>query len=76
MTDRARNRYESDSRTFFRSDRLQQDGGKWYFYTREGTMEGPFEDKVEALEALDKYITIMNLELIEPDSNLSLADND
>ena len=67
---------ESETRTFFRSDRLQQDGGKWYFYTREGTMEGPFEDKVEALEALDKYITIMKLELIEPDSNLSLADND
>lgn len=64
------------SRTYFRSDRLQKDGSKWYFYTREGTMQGPYDDKIEALEALDKYIAIMKLELIEPDSNLSLADND
>jgi len=75
MTDK-RETDTTASRTYFRSDRLQQDGGKWYFYTREGSMEGPFEDKVEALEALDKYITIMKLELIEPDSNLSLADDD
>lgn len=75
MTD-TRETDTTNSRTYFRSDRLQKDGGKWYFYTREGTMEGPYDDKIEALEALDKYIAIIKLELIEPDSNLSLADND
>lgn len=57
----------------YRSDRLQEEGGRWYFYTREGTVEGPFEDKIEALEALDKYISIESLKLIEPDSKLAIA---
>ncbi len=65
----------STSGSHYRSDRLQQEGGRWYFYTREGTLEGPFEDKVEALEALDRYIAITNLKLIEPDSKLSISES-
>jgi len=62
------------AKTHYRTDRLQQDGGKWYFSTREGTLEGPYEDRFEAVEALEKYISIKRLNLLDPDSDLSLSD--
>ncbi|MCB1842850.1 MAG: hypothetical protein KDI09_07800 [Halioglobus sp.] len=58
----------------YRSERLQQDGGRWYFSTREGTLEGPYSDRLSAREAMERYVTIMNLQLIEPESKLSLSD--
>ena len=30
------------SQARFRSDRMFQDGDSWFFFTREGTIEGPF----------------------------------
>ncbi|MAT94392.1 MAG: hypothetical protein CME59_17570 [Halioglobus sp.] len=62
-------------RTHFRSDRIQQEGGKWYFSTREGTLEGPYDTVYRAQEALQAYITAARFELISPNSNLSLVDN-
>lgn len=58
----------------FRSDRVQQDGGKWFFSTREGTLEGPYDERFLAMDALEKYISIVQLELIGADSKLALSD--
>ena len=43
----------------FRSDRTFKDGGKWFFYTREGTIEGPFDDRLEASRQAKIYIERM-----------------
>ncbi|MEH6584255.1 MAG: DUF6316 family protein [Halioglobus sp.] len=44
------------ARTWYRSDRMMETAGQWYFLTREGSIEGPFEDYHDAEEALDSYI--------------------
>jgi len=43
-------------RTFFRCDRIYQAGGQWYFSTREGTEEGPFESHDDAEKAVTLYV--------------------
>lgn len=58
----------------YRSERLQQDRGRWYFSTREGTLEGPYDDRLSAREAMERYVAVMSLQLIEPESKLSLSD--
>ena len=40
----------------FRTDRIIDDSGLFFFYTREGTMEGPFKDTTEAGIQLENYI--------------------
>ncbi len=62
------------SKSKFRSDRLHKENGKWYFTTREGSLEGPFEDKVHALNQLETYINVMKLNLVESDSDLAKLD--
>ncbi|MFK8049556.1 MAG: DUF6316 family protein [Halioglobus sp.] len=61
-----------DSRSNFRTDRMFQSGGRWYFYTREGTTEGPFESQVDAQERLSLYIDVLESTLLSPDTELSL----
>jgi hypothetical protein len=48
------------------------DGGKWYFNTREGTLEGPFEERTEAKDRLKEYVRIMNSGFMPRDSKLEL----
>ena len=48
----------------FRTERLTQDGGKWYFTTREGTLEGPFDSRIHALNQLDMYIRLAESDLL------------
>jgi len=43
----------------FRPSRFFQDGCKWFFYTREGTIEGPFERKRDAENRLTDYVKVM-----------------
>jgi hypothetical protein len=43
----------------FRSDRLCQINGQWYFVTREKTKEGPFDNRTEASMSIDRYIARM-----------------
>lgn len=62
-----------DSRSNFRTDRMFQSAGRWYFYTREGTTEGPFESQVDASERLNLYIDVLESTLLSPDSGLSLV---
>jgi hypothetical protein len=47
------------NKSFFRSDRMIEHGGQWYFSTREGTMQGPFKDRETAQKELVEYIKIM-----------------
>ena len=59
-------------RSWFRSGRFFKDGGKWYFNTREGTVEGPFEERTEGETRLIEYIRIMNSGFMPKDSKLAL----
>ncbi len=65
-------RTDKEATTKYRTGRYYKDGEKWYFYTREGTMEGPFAFKQEAEERLENYKKIMASGFIPPDSNLSI----
>ena len=40
----------------FRTDRMINHNGKWFFCTREGAIPGPFEDQFEASYQLKRYI--------------------
>lgn len=51
-------------REWSRSDRLFEDEMMWYFFTREGTIEGPFRDRCEAHLEFDVYIRAMNSPLL------------
>ncbi|GAA0848196.1 DUF6316 family protein [Marinobacter sp.] len=43
-------------RNWFRSKRFEMINGQWYFQTREGTMEGPFDSMREAEMELLLYL--------------------
>lgn len=61
------------SRTRYRTDRVVNDNGKWYFLTREGKVEGPFECQADALEHLEIYVRVAQSGLIAEDWNLTLC---
>ena len=44
--------------TKFRPSRFFSQAGSWYFRTREGTTEGPFEQRFQAKNRLDAYLRI------------------
>jgi hypothetical protein len=60
------------AKTRFRSGRFFKDNGKWFFNTREGTMEGPYEELAEAESRLKEYIKIMNSGFMPRYSKLEL----
>ncbi|MEQ9545787.1 MAG: DUF6316 family protein [Marinobacter sp.] len=43
-------------RNWFRSDRFTTINGQWFFQTREGTFEGPFDSVNEAQMELMLYL--------------------
>ena len=47
------------TRVRFGSDRMFQHGDVWFFCTREGTLEGPFEGRLEANCQVKSYIEMM-----------------
>ncbi len=53
----------------FRSSRLFHVDNKWYFTTREGTIEGPYAQKFKAEEALQAYIAIIEFNLIDEETS-------
>lgn len=59
-------------RSWFRTSRFFKNDGKWFFNTREGTMEGPYWELTEAENKLQEYIKIMNSGFMPKDSMLSL----
>jgi len=62
---------EGDSKAEFkfRSSRFFKEGGKWYFHTREGSAQGPFEHRCDAERGLESHIRIFK------DLQLSLANS-
>ena len=51
---------DQETKTFFRSDRFFCEGGKWYFTTRENTIEGPYDSRADAEQELMLYLRQMN----------------
>ena len=49
-------RQGESERNWFRSERLSFVNGGYYFETREGSIEGPFESELEALLELRLYV--------------------
>lgn len=47
---------DNKNKTWFRSERFFSEGSSWYFSTREGTIEGPFESRAEAEQELMMYL--------------------
>jgi hypothetical protein len=62
-----------ESYTKFRISRFSKESAEWYFLTREGTQEGPFERKIDAENRLEDYIKVMVSGLLPLDSTLSIA---
>ena len=60
-------------RTWFRTDRMTEDGGFWFFHTREKTLEGPFSSMFEAKNQLDRYIKVQNSGLLADEGKFSLS---
>lgn len=44
----------------FQVDRFVQQNGRWYYTTREGEEQGPFDSKVDAAGDLIDYIRLRN----------------
>jgi len=65
-------RTDCESSFQFRTSRFFRDGGKWFFYTREGTAEGPFGFRHEAEERLEVYKKVMSSGFMPPDSKLAM----
>ena len=47
-----------EKQAHFRTDRMINHNGKWFFCTRESTIQGPFEDQLEASYRLKRYIDV------------------
>jgi len=47
---------DGGTRKHFRADRFSVSNGKFYFTTREGTLEGPYANREEAERELALYI--------------------
>lgn len=54
--DPLRRRAGDSQQRHFRSDRVYQDGGQWYFSTREDARVGPFPDGDKAQASLGRYL--------------------
>jgi hypothetical protein len=53
----------------YRSERITFENGQWFFFTREGTIEGPFRDKVVCLNQLDLYIKVMQSGMLSEEND-------
>jgi len=60
------------ARTRYRTERLTEEAGQWYFTTREGSIEGPFGDRFKTIEGLERYLKIKELDLLAEDNELAL----
>jgi len=56
----------------FRTDRFFKYQEQWYFMTREGAEEGPFESEADAHERSEKYLLVMQSALLPVENSLSL----
>jgi len=69
----SRRKGDSGAVNYFRSERLYRCGSQWFFVTREGTDEGPFDNRADAQARLERYVQVMASGLLSADSRLELA---
>jgi hypothetical protein len=64
----------SDTRkgTYFRCNRMIRENGKWFFLTREGTVEGPYINEQDAHSHLAAYIKLMKTKSLGVGEKFSL----
>ena len=62
MVDRRKGEREARSR--YRHSRFFQSLDQWYFLTREGTVEGPFQHRGHAEQVLEGYLQARDLSLV------------
>ena len=65
---------DKESRPHFRTNRMVEVGGLWYFNTREGDLVGPFRDELEAFTQLEVYLRLAEAGML-PDGCFSMASN-
>ena len=70
----AKRKEDPRTRPVFRTERMVREGEHWFFYTREGTTEGPFDSEIEALNQLDRYVKAVTSGLL-PEQESGLADD-
>jgi hypothetical protein len=51
---------EAQFKTYFRCERFSQINGSWHFITREQSFEGPYPSKAVAVNALTRYLEMIN----------------
>lgn len=51
---------------FFRTERFVQINDRWYFMTRGGSQEGPFDSRMEAEESLRFFLAVATSKLSRP----------
>jgi hypothetical protein len=59
--------------TRFHTSRFFKESCEWYFLTREGSQEGPFERKIDAENRLEDYIKVMVSDVLPLESTLSIT---
>ena len=69
----SRRKTDPKTRPRFRSERFVEEGGKWFFYTREGTLVGPCEDMLDASIRLEKYLRVIDSGLLPEDRVIAQA---
>lgn len=75
MADHRKSDIDKGRRWFRTPSRIFVENGLWYFATREGTIEGPYIDEVQAKLALDMYVKLMSSRFV-PSTELSLVEKD
>jgi len=56
-----------------RSSRMYEEGGNWFFNTREGTVVGPFRDELEAYTQLEVYIRLADSDMLPASEAVALS---
>jgi hypothetical protein len=55
---------ETNDKNRYRSSRMFENHGNWFFNTREGDAVGPFQDKLAAATQLEVYIRLVESGLL------------
>lgn len=66
-------RTDIEHREGSRSSRMYEEGGSWFFNTREGTVVGPFRDELEAYTQLEVYIRLADSDMLPTSEALELS---
>ncbi len=67
---------DNNSKVHFRTDRVFEANGHWYFLTREGTIEGPYGDELEANRQIELYIQLMNSGMLPAVNEVSMEESE